>query len=515
MRPNAFGRNEGHTKATSTAVDFPIRKTGPISDGAAKGGSQPLCKEKKRLATLHERMDSHSAKDGDELNRQIDSRVWAWFGAGLALGLIAVYFGATRPIAGELTRLEGQVATLERNVSKLVGKRGHVGQTNELLTALAEQGDRAEVATNALKKIAALQTQLIAQQPDTLEATQALASMSELQRQALSAPGDTADVLKAVESLNTLQDQIVAQYHGIVAARSTLDEIRRIQESARNAASQVPSARRAIEALADLKAQTLASGERIEKAKKVADSWTAIQQQLAGAAPEIDRAHQVAGAWSVIQQQLVSAAPEVATAEQVAASWKAIQQHLVAAAPEVDRARDVGQGLAALKDEVLCGNDPRQIEEARTTLTELSGIRERLQRETAQVATAKTSLDGLVILKDNLVSRTADLADAVETLETLGDLEHQLVDSVQSFDRVRRWLVEVVLFEPAVERAVTILKPLTDLANLRRLNPTDLRHAARSVADERAARVADKSAAANRGPARDGGSLSVDCSEGD
>jgi hypothetical protein len=148
-------------------------------------------------------------------------------------------------------------------------------------------------------------------------------------------------------------------------------------------------------------------------------------------------------------------------------------------------------------------------------LTELSAIRQRLQKESTQIDPAKSSLEGLVTLKDNLLARTGDLADAVETLETLGDLEHQLVDSVQSFDRVRRWLVEVVLFEPAVERAVTILKPLTDLSNLRRLNPAELRQAARSVADQRTARVADKSAAAKPNPLHDRISPPADCSDRD
>jgi hypothetical protein len=460
-------------------------------------------------------MDSHSAKDGDDYNQQIDSRGWAWFGAGLALGLVVVYFGATRPIAGELSKLEGQVATLERSMGKLVGKRSGVSRTNGLLDVLAEQGERSEVAEGALKKIVSLQTQIIAQQSETHDAQQALAGLADLQREALSAQEETADVLSAIEALDTLQQKVVAQYHNIAAARSTLDEMSRVSELARNAASQTASARRAIDSLAELKTQTLASGERVAQAKKVADSWTAIQRQLVSAAPELERAHQVVGAWTGIQQQLVSAASEVTTAEHVSEAWKSIQQHLVGAAPELDRAREVGQGLAALKDEILCGNDARQIEEAGVALTELSAIRARLQQESQQVAPARASLDGLVTLKDNLLARTADLADAVETLETLGDLEHQLVDSVQSFDRVRRWLVEVVLFEPAVERAVTILKPLTDLSNLRRLNPADLRQAARAVADQRSARVADKSAADHRSPLDDRSSAPADSGESD
>jgi hypothetical protein len=113
----------------------------------------------------------------------------------------------------------------------------------------------------------------------------------------------------------------------------------------------------------------------------------------------------------------------------------------------------------------------------------------------------------LLGLKRQVLAQTGDLADAVETLETAADLHQQFEDTVQSFDRVRRWMTEVLVFENTVERAVAAIKPLADLTNLRRLSPVELRQAARSITDGRkAARVADKAAAAGHAKADGPGS---------
>jgi len=149
-------------------------------------------------------------------------------------------------------------------------------------------------------------------------------------------------------------------------------------------------------------------------------------------------------------------------------------------------------------------------------------IRETLHGQAREVAEARTNLDGLVGLKRQVLAQSGDLADAVETLETAADLHHQFEDTVQSFDRVRRWMTEVLVFESTVERAVAAIKPLTDLTNLRRLSGVELRQAVRSIADGRkSARVAEKSAAAGQakvdgsGPASSGGALPLDTLQAD
>lgn len=396
------------------------------------------------MANTFERTDSQAAKDGKTLTQQQQFPNWGWFLSGLATGLMVLYVVATRPIAGQLTQLENQIASLERNMNRLVSKRGRATQANDLLSALTEQGRRAQDATESLKQIVSLHNELISQHTVTADAQRSLASLDELRSGALDVGERTTEAQQAIDALGELQEKVIAQYHSITSAQQTLNEIIRLHKLVLSEADEVGEARRAIEGLAELKTRSLAAGEEADRAEEVASKLVGTQQRL------------------------------------------------LRAANDVDQARAVGRGLAALKDEILCGNDPAQIDEARAALGGLADLRQQLQTEGEEVAPARASLDGLVAIKDQVLARTSDLADAVETLETLGDLEHQLVASVQSFDRIRRWLVEAVLIEPAVERASTMLKPLIELSNLRRLSPADLRQAARSIADQRSARVANK-----------------------
>lgn len=396
------------------------------------------------MANTFERTESQTAKDGEPLNHRHPFPNWGWFLSGLAAGLMVLYVAATRPIAGQLSQLEGQIASLERNMNRLVAKRGRAAQANDLLSALTEQGRRAQAAAESLRQIETLQAELIGQRTVTADAQRSLAALDELRGGALEVGEHTAEVRQALTDLGDLQERVIAQYHSITSAQQTLDEIIRLQRLVLSEAGEVGKARRAIEGLAELKTRSLAAGEEVERAGEVANKLVGTQQRL------------------------------------------------IRAADDLDQARAVGRGLVALKDEILCGNDPEQIEEAQAALGGLADLRVQLQREAAEVPPARASLDGLIAIKDQVLARTADLADAVETLETLGDLEHQLTASVQSFDRVRHWLVEAVLIEPAVERAAAMLKPLAELSNLRRLNPADLRQAARSIADQRSARVANK-----------------------
>lgn len=415
-----------------------------VSDGYAPTEIQTL-------ANTFERTDSQAAKESYPLTGTQQPLNWRSFLSGLAAGLIVLYLVATRPIAGQLSQLEGQIASLERNMNRLVSKRGRATQANDLLSALTEQGRRAQAAALSLQQIDSLHSQLISQHTITADAKRSLAALGELRSGALEVGEQTAEVHQAIDALGELQERVIAQYHSITSAQQTLNEIIRLHKLVLSEADEVGDARRAIEGLAELKSRSLAAGEEADRAGEVANKLLGTQQRL------------------------------------------------LRAAGDLDQARAVGRGLAALKDEILCGNDPEQIEEAREALGGLADLRQQLQRESADVAPARVSLDGLVAIKDQVLARTSDLADAVETLETLGDLEHQLVESVQSFDRIRRWLVEAVLIEPAVERASTMLKPLVELSNLRRLNPADLRQAARSIADQRSARVANKPAGAADG----------------
>ena len=241
-----------------------------------------------------------------------------------------------------------------------------------------------------------------------------------------------------------MQQRLIGQYNSTISAQTALEEFGRFREMAEAEAPRVMEARRSLESLIELASRALAEQDRTTRAGEIVERWRLLNERL------------------------------------------------IAGGDQLERARDASDELVAIKETVLCGSDQEQPQQAREALNELIKIREQLHGQTEQIAAAQAGLDGLLSIKDRILARTADLADAVETLELSADLHRQLQDSIRQFEGVRRWLVEIVMLEPTVERTMNLLKPLAELANLRRMSPAELRHAARTVVDERAARLAEK-----------------------
>lgn len=395
--------------------------------------------------------DSYDAKDGARSEQPNRLRSWAMFATGFALGLAVLHIGVTQPLTEQFARLQAQMSHLERGVKKLAGQTGQAAKTGELLSALAEQGRQAQAAGEALEEIQSLQARLIDGQDSTIQAQASLEAIadlrSNLRTEALSVGEDSADVFDAVDKLDSLQLQLIGQYNRIVSMQTVLAELGRLRELADAEAPRIDESRRTLESLIELESRTLAEQEGARQAAETIDQFRRLHEDV------------IAGAEQAVE------------------------------------ARDASEELVAIKESVLCGNDFERPERAREALDELIKIRERLYGQGDSLAAAQTSLDGLLALKDQVLAQTGDLADAVETLELTSDLHNQLQDAMRQFEGVRRWLVEIALIEPTVERTMNALKPLVDLANLRRLSPVELRQAARVVAGERTARFAKKPAA--------------------
>ena len=96
-------------------------------------------------------------------------------------------------------------------------------------------------------------------------------------------------------------------------------------------------------------------------------------------------------------------------------------------------------------------------------------------------------------MKDDVLAQNANIADAIETLERTVDLTDQYQQASKSFDTMRRWLTDVILMEPTVQRAMQTLEPISELGNLRRISQDELRKAAQVVRDMRRTEIARRS----------------------
>ncbi|MEX2558586.1 MAG: hypothetical protein WD403_01670 [Pirellulales bacterium] len=218
---------------------------------------------------------------------------------------------------------------------------------------------------------------------------------------------------------------------------------------------------------------------------------TELLAVLARQGQEAEAACEALARIQALQKQLLAEQPAMSEAlGQLVTEWSLLADRMIGAAGQTEEARRAGDELLALQEDILCGSDAPGLQKASEALDELLTMRGRLQDEASDVDSASTRLDGLLSLKDQVIGQTGDLAEAIESLETSADVQRQFVAASQSFDQMRRWMAEIVLLEPTFQRLIDSLKPLGELANLRRLSPAELRHAARAIADQRAMRTA-------------------------
>ena len=95
------------------------------------------------------------------------------------------------------------------------------------------------------------------------------------------------------------------------------------------------------------------------------------------------------------------------------------------------------------------------------------------------------------------------VTDAVETLELLTDLGTELRQQTESIAGLRKSLMEVVMLETTIGRALRVLEPLAQLKNLTRLSEPEVRAAARAILDQRGAKLSrrDNTGVADKSPA--------------
>jgi len=113
----------------------------------------------------------------------------------------------------------------------------------------------------------------------------------------------------------------------------------------------------------------------------------------------------------------------------------------------------------------------------------LEGLAASLAAEGDGIATAETRLGRLIGLQRQLVAGSVGLDDAAETLARLGDLRDGLAGITGTVGELQRFVVNVMLLEPAVDRAVRALEPVVEFTRAgRRLESATTEAATKAAA---------------------------------
>lgn len=234
----------------------------------------------------------------------------------------------------------------------------------------------------------------------------------------------------------------------------------------------------------------LSQQRRLNKAANLALSEIrSLHEQLTLESGQIQDALDALDGLATVKTHAIKVGRLSHAAEDALTTIYSLHRRLAAAGPLADKAKQSGEELLALQSELVTRTDTTDT--AVDTLRRIDEVHTHIHTMGDDLDTAQQRVDDLVSLKDQVMGRTTNLADAIETLERTTDLQDQYQQLSQSFEHMRRWMLEVVLMEPTVERAVSIIRPLTELGNLRRLSSDELRHAAKAVSDHRQTQIAD------------------------
>ena len=263
----------------------------------------------------------------------------------------------------------------------------------------------------------------------------------------------------------------------LVGGRDAIWETSDLLAGIQNQSDQLDSTRTAIETIRNFREQVENAAAGLDETRGVLVQISALQDRIVDESAD----HQAA---MTALNQLVQLRDVAVTG--VERTDRAVTEvtRLQGVADDLDRTHDKIEQLVELRDAILHGGE--DTDEARATLDQLVLLQDSLNTHASDVAVADKNLSTLLALGESLRTRSDDIASAVESFEVLADLQRDLHEHVRSLSGMRRELMEVVLLQSTVARVVRILGPLSELANLRRLNASEVRAAARSISRQRA-----------------------------
>ena len=129
----------------------------------------------------------------------------------------------------------------------------------------------------------------------------------------------------------------------------------------------------------------------------------------------------------------------------------------------------VSEQLTVLEDKVITREN--KLPQAEQTLGQIDELCQQLASESASVAAARIHLAGLAGLKNEVIEHSANIPEASQLLGNLMELRDRILRSGETIAAAQRMVVDVILMEPAMERAVAVLQPMTDYHRLTQHEP--------------------------------------------
>jgi hypothetical protein len=271
----------------------------------------------------------------------------------------------------------------------------------------------------------------------------------------------TADELASLKSQIGALEQNIAT---IAGHKGSVDETNHLLSLLGQQQAYASSARKTLTDIQRLNADLIAESKNVDNAVVAVDQLAAIKDLAISSSNRIDEANKALNTTEDLQERLANS---VESAEQ-------------ALRASID--------LLAIRGELL--QDSYLNESAKHALNRLIEIRSVLDQEATNVDAAQERVSELLTLKDDVIAGTHDLKASIETLQIARDLSDQFVEASRSFKEIRSWMLEVAAMQPIYSKVQLAMQPLTELANLEKMQPQRLREFAKWFSQQSNTRLA-------------------------
>ncbi len=273
----------------------------------------------------------------------------------------------------------------------------------------------------------------------------------------------------AAQELSLLRQQIQALEKGVAAVagqRGSVDETNHLLGLLSQQQTYAVSARKALADLRELNSTLLDEASRVKEAMAAVDQLASIKDLVLKNSKSTDKASDALSA------------------------TEALQNRLAKSATTNELAMKASLDLLAIRNEVL--RDSSQNSVAQSALQDLLQIRSTLNDDGSNLELAQDRLTDLIALKDSVLTRSNNLRDSIETLEVTEQIGERFRQATSSFKDMHAWLIEVVAMEPTFAKARLILEPMSEMVDLKRMDPKQLRDFARAFVQQSQDRLTNK-----------------------
>jgi hypothetical protein len=206
-----------------------------------------------------------------------------------------------------------------------------------------------------------------------------------------------------------------------------------------------------------------AQASRLAASEDTISRFEALAERLAAQAATVETANATLNRLADLHGAIVTRGDAVAEAERALGAVEALTTQ---AAATRDAARDTAAALADIE------SVHEQLDAAAPVVERMTGLTAALARQADESTLASQRLEGLMGLEDRLVRTATDLPAADAALLRLTDLAASLADASGTVGQLQRFVVDVMLLEPAIGRAVRALEPVIDFTRAgRRVEP--------------------------------------------